>query len=94
QVGLQQPDPNGKHWWPPAKPITRYSAMEARGHSPLLPSTTYTTRRDTICGNSNVLMREDGSIAISDTKLFLDFDEIEVNGEKRVVIDSGRIDLN
>ncbi|MBO9136593.1 hypothetical protein, partial [Rhizobium sp. B209b/85] len=48
QVGLQQPDPNGKHWWPPAKPITRYSAMEARGHSPLLPSTTYTTRRDTI----------------------------------------------
>ncbi|MGV1849150.1 MULTISPECIES: hypothetical protein [unclassified Rhizobium] len=46
------------------------------------------------CGNSNVLMREDGSIAISDTKLFLDFDEIEVNGEKRVVIDSGRIDLN
>ncbi|MQY45326.1 type VI secretion system tip protein VgrG [Rhizobiales bacterium RZME27] len=46
------------------------------------------------CGKSNILMHEDGTVVISGSKLFLDFDEAEINGEQRVVINGGRIDLN
>ncbi|NTC81049.1 type VI secretion system tip protein TssI/VgrG [Agrobacterium tumefaciens] len=46
------------------------------------------------CGKANVLMHEDGTVTLSGTKLFLDFAEIEINGEQRVVVNGGRIDLN
>ena len=46
------------------------------------------------CGKGNVLMHEDGTVAISGSKLFLDFAEIEINGDQHIVINGGRIDLN
>lgn len=46
------------------------------------------------CGSSRILMHKDGTISISGSKLFFDFDDIELNGSSRVVINSKRIDLN
>ncbi len=47
-----------------------------------------------ICGDSKILMHKDGAVFISGKKLIFDFNDIEVNGDEKVVINSGRIDLN
>jgi len=47
-----------------------------------------------ICGESKILMHKDGAIFLSGTKIIFDFDEVEINGETNISVNSKKINLN
>ncbi|MFK3781352.1 type VI secretion system tip protein TssI/VgrG [Agrobacterium sp. NPDC089420] len=46
------------------------------------------------CGESHILLHQDGTVCLGGTRLFLDFKDIEINGESTIIANAGRIDLN
>ncbi len=45
-------------------------------------------------GKAQILMHKDGTVCLSGKRLFLDFEEVEINGDKKIVMNSKKIDLN
>jgi len=45
-------------------------------------------------GDAQILMHKDGTVCLTGKRLFLDFEEIEINGDNKIVMNSTRIDLN
>ncbi|MFF2321968.1 type VI secretion system tip protein TssI/VgrG [Agrobacterium sp. NPDC058088] len=46
------------------------------------------------CGESHILLHQDGTVCLGGARLFLDFKDIEINGENTIIANAGRIDLN
>ncbi|SDP55845.1 type VI secretion system tip protein TssI/VgrG [Phyllobacterium sp. OV277] len=46
------------------------------------------------CGKAQILMHKDGTMILTGKRLFMDFEEIEINGEKQIIANSAKISLN
>src|SRR5690606_1391832 len=48
-----------------------------------------------ICvGDAQILMHKDGTVCLAGKKLFMDFEQIEINGDETILMNSKKIELN